>query len=327
MTQIIFKDLLNSVSSVLGLHPELQKHFDRSLRDTLSSSDLVDLLSGTITTKFIKSSFIHSLQSTATLALEMDARKSDNLRSVADQLWNPLVATLLKHISLATPTLSPPKVAPVKKSSPAPTELPDANAVEEIRRKLRALKDARKLKFDTAAHAHVKCKALNCSFCSVLFSTVHITKCIGHKKCSTVGWYPHVGVPLWRLLRAKHDAGAACQLSNRSCKEWEIPSLNSCQDDVCERMEGLQLSSDSNPPLPNVINQQPIECDAPIAEEARGPTPTLDEPPVTNWALECETDETISVNSMPGTTPLWKVSPKRRSNSELSYPMGNKRIQ
>lgn len=72
---------------------------------------------------------------------------------------------------------------------------------------------------------YIDCKLTNCSFTRTLFQNVALTKCTGHKKCVASGWFPHVGITLWKSLASKHTHETIFSARSRKLKDNEMPSL------------------------------------------------------------------------------------------------------
>lgn len=228
-----FNTLLESVKVVTRNHTFLFEHFERELRDVIASCALQDLVNSTIPKKTILNAIISSLESTSQLALEEAARvQNSDLDSISAQLWNPLVASLVKML-FSGPVKHEKKVSPTKTKqrkdvSKAPSRtvtLPSSAEVDKIRSSLKAVALTRTRLY--ANTGHVTCDRDCCAFCKHMFMNLNLTKCEGHKKCSASGWYPHVGKSLWSMLKAKHAALVPCKLKPQACKSGELPALQS----------------------------------------------------------------------------------------------------
>lgn len=90
------------------------------------------------------------------------------------------------------------------------------------------LKDTKPL-YATYGQRYVKCNSRNCEFCETMFNNLAVTQCskFGHTPCNSVGWYPHVGVSMWKQLRRQHDSGLQFIPKSSVVKPGELPRLSS----------------------------------------------------------------------------------------------------
>lgn len=204
------------------------------------------LLDGNIPQQIINNLLTTSLESTAQFCLDLFERNSEaKFKSIADMLWNPITACLFKvaasKVTMRKETILsrlPRKAEQRLKPAKLPVSLPDGE-IASIRHKLNDIKLTRSVLYDTPGHPHVKCVTPSCKICQCLFTNLNITKCEGHKRCSKVGWYPHVGPSLWQMIRKKHAENRDVGILPKSCKAHEIPALASV--DICRS----QTDSDS----------------------------------------------------------------------------------
>lgn len=230
--------LLEGVKIVLQPHEELNTHFEETLRSSISACDLSQLLSQKVPFKTIVNSFSSALQSTSESALiEFERTQEPKFRSIADQLWNPLIASMLRCVvpspvvaaqSRPSPPTVPeksksPKPKDLKRNSPAPKLEPDS--LSRLQEKLRAVALTRDYLYRTPFHSHVKCGRPRCRFCRHMFFNLNITRCEGHKPCCSVGWYPHFGPGLWSVLRRRHNSDETCRIAPKDCNAHELPAL------------------------------------------------------------------------------------------------------
>lgn len=238
-----FKPLLEAVRSIPGQEDVIIQEFENTFRSCVSAVDMHLLLTGNIPQNVIDNALISALQTAADFCLNSYSVTSNlKYRDIANMLWNPISASLFKTIAQVQVTVS----SDVKKVSTSPTAVPalpknqkkepkskprdpvrlPKDQVEGIRRRLASVALTRRHLYSmTGGHPHVKCTTPNCSFCSTLFNTLNITRCEGHKRCCSAGWYPHIGVPLWNMLRAKHQSGSKNTVRAQPCKPHEIPAL------------------------------------------------------------------------------------------------------
>lgn len=99
--------------------------------------------------------------------------------------------------------------------------------VEEVLMELNHYAASPKL-YARPGQKYIKCKQDHCSFCTAMFEHMVITPCsrFGHANCNTVGWFPHVGISLWKSLRSQHDAGMPFKPRTVEIKDEELPPLS-----------------------------------------------------------------------------------------------------
>lgn len=263
-----------AIQKIIGQHDFLSHRFEHSLRSSISSIDLSLLLSGNIPRKIITNCLTSALQETANLAEEhYEATTDVRFRTIADQLWNPLVATFsqlmpqqehsnnAKNQSLEKSVSVPQAKKSAKKANLAAKVPPAAVSATEqqtIRSRLEAVKLTKKQLYKTPFHAHIKCEVNDCSFCVHMFNNLNITQCIGHKPCAAIGWYPHVGPVLWQMLKTKHNAGFPCRLQPKACKSFELPSLLAMTDSA-KVSSNMDVEQHSPQPVSTVSTQESLD--------------------------------------------------------------------
>lgn len=257
-----YKKLERATKSLLETYPHLLLAYEDNLREAVASQDLQLLLSNSIPNKIWANCIAMSLRHTAELA------KSESLNNIAEQLWNPIVESLLtmlsKQVSVELTRPLPTKTAVRKPVTLTRSEAPQTTLGEqEVREQLMQKVD--EVKFSSAFHKHIKCGTPSCKFCTDLYKQVHITRCVGHSPCHPSGYYPHVGKPLWNMLKTKHNKQTPCKLKNRPCKPDELPCLDNSPNDEQLRQENqdVQLSVE--------IDDQPdwLEQDADSRDSVR----------------------------------------------------------
>lgn len=110
----------------------------------------------------------------------------------------------------------------VKKSKPI--SLPSAKGADKVYKELCTY-----LASDQPPYKHVPymdCKHTLCSFTRTLFQNIALTKCVGHKKCVPSGWFPHVGMTLWKSIASKHSEGSIFTAKSRTLKPNEMMPLS-----------------------------------------------------------------------------------------------------
>lgn len=67
------------------------------------------------------------------------------------------------------------------------------------------------LLFAVPSQGHISCRQPGCKFCREMFCNTDVTSCgkYDHKNCTKSGFFPHVGIKLWKILRSKHNSGVA----------------------------------------------------------------------------------------------------------------------
>lgn len=78
------------------------------------------------------------------------------------------------------------------------------------------------------AQSYVKCTTTNCDFCTMMYNHLDLSACrmFGHQPCHTTGYFPHVGISMWKKLRKQHDAGQEFKPSpTTKRKEGDLPRL------------------------------------------------------------------------------------------------------
>lgn len=218
-----YKKLERSTKSLLEPYPHLFITYENTIREAIASQDLTLLLSNSIPNRIWANCIAMSLRATA------DHAKRESLTSIAEQLWNPIVDSLLQMLSKqvsaeVTRPLKTVKTVQKKVQKPRSEAQPPKVDAQTVRDQLMQIVDSPNL-FSTPGHKHVKCATPSCQFCSTLFKQLHITKCTGHAPCHPSGYYPHVGKPLWNMLKSKHARSTSCKLNKRPCKDGEYPCL------------------------------------------------------------------------------------------------------
>lgn len=229
---MLFHKIFESVSSLTEKDPILSQAFEQSFRESLSSLDMQILLSGPIPVEIFRSILSSSLQYTSTHSLQLFESTSDKrYERLHHQLWNPLVSSLVSSISASSlgnrPFHQQSSTSKVRAGSItacfAALSLTTSEE-EEIRQKLSDYSQKSNRLYNTKFHAHISCKTDRCRFCYAMFTHVNITKCVGHKPCHRSGYFPHVGTPLWSMIRKKHTSGS-CQFKVKPCQSGEIKAL------------------------------------------------------------------------------------------------------
>lgn len=230
---------IEAIKRIVAQHDFLYKTFEEELRNVIAGSDLLVLITGSISRSVIINSLSASLQKTAEIALtRYEDTKELQFFSIAQQLWNPLVANLLQTLTIDPKEQSVPMtskhlqpkqvVKKVSRNTLKTTVLAPTLAATDLlllRDKLKAVALTKPHLYSTSAHTHIQCGTVKCEFCTDLFHTVNLTKCEGHKPCCNAGWYPHIGKALWSMVRSNHSKGLACRMTPKACKKTELPCI------------------------------------------------------------------------------------------------------
>lgn len=160
---------------------------------------------------------------------EYEESKDPKFKQIADQLWNPMTATLTKLSLKESPSESTKalktKIHSKKSVKPSADPIsPDVDS-QQVRQRLRLVLRSKLNLYKNEAHHHIKCVAKSCTFCTDLFQRVNITKCVGHRLCHATGFYPHVGTALWAMLKNKHVKRQQCTLPIKQPAVHELPAL------------------------------------------------------------------------------------------------------
>jgi hypothetical protein len=263
-----FNNLLEAVKNTPGITTQVVEFFETTFRSGISGLDISLLLDGNIPKKTISNLLESSLVATAQFCLDLHEQLHEQkFKDIANMLWSPLTAMLLKDSTLepchsceAPPTK---KVAKKEKKISAPVSLTETQ-IASIRGRLRDISKTKTHLYQTSGHSHVKCDVPKCEFCYALFTCLNITRCEGHKRCSTVGWYPHVGPSLWQMLKKKHARHEPHRLSVKPCKPNELPGLSVGTEELQSATTVEDMDSQSNgstptatpPPSPRSLPQQ-----------------------------------------------------------------------
>lgn len=233
-----FYPLLEALRSIKGINDTIIKEFENDFRSNISSVDFKHLTTGSIPQNILQNCITSSLQHTAEYCLQLYEANNDlEMFKISHMIWNPLTSSLCKMIAIVPPRVMDKRPCPKKSSdtsSASGTRKADVRNVvaidasvdvADIRRRLKGVVLTKPHLFETPAHKHVQCMKQNCEFCKHLFTHVNITRCDGHKNCTSIGWYPHVGTSMWNMVRKRHASGLSCAVKLKDCKVGEIPAL------------------------------------------------------------------------------------------------------
>jgi len=209
-----------------------RKYFFEQLYGTLdAATSISSLLFGHST-----STLIQSIRSA--LISVSSASRDPRVRG----LWNPVTAILLKNLEdlvrlnevddissristtsltapvptnrIRTDSQAAPKKKVVKPLSLTRQQVNDVDSSAPILQDRDAITIRAETKGPWFPHlSHVKCSAVECSFCEQLWHALHLTRCVDikcHKKgvkCNTLGWSAHVFPTMWLAAKIDHDAG------------------------------------------------------------------------------------------------------------------------
>lgn len=231
---LLYKKYFLALSQITNSDAELLKHFEDTFRFAISSLDMQILMDGIIPPKILLNVLQNSLKSTSQLAFEKSTTShNSNFLHMSFQIWNPLLEvtirdckTLLSASRLENTPSKQPSKNKVGSIAAAFEDLKiDEVQSNQIRILLKEHGASTKRPFAGKFHKHIQCSKDNCNFCKTLYHSVNITKCVGHKPCHRSGYYPHIGHPLWCMLKNKHNK-EICNLTPKTCKPGELPSLS-----------------------------------------------------------------------------------------------------
>lgn len=207
-----------SVQRILSNQPHLQIEFENHFRSLVANAPLQDMLKGTLSPSFLSSCFQKTLEHLASYEA-VDP-------TLSTMLWNPLLAdTLALHLEVALQAANNKTRVEktVRKDSKSTSSTKSEKPVDipAVYMQLDQFLRSNPAPYKTAP---VRCDFVGCKFCLGLFDSIKLTKCEGHKPCTSAGWFPHVGKTLWNALRRKHDRNTAFVDTERSVKHDEMQS-------------------------------------------------------------------------------------------------------
>lgn len=193
--------------------------------------------------------------------------------------WKMVSALILQSLSkrpnqngvtsVVSRVTGPPKVGSVKVQPRGSTTLPNfvdhfalcKPSVEPVAEQV--LKQLSELRLSTIKplyrnkyHYYIRCRSSRCDFCLTMFYHMSLTSCIslhhGDIPCHHTGYFPHVGLRLWKQLRTRHDSGEPFKPTARS-RELKYTLFS------YEQMKGLET------PCP--IYDDKIDTDTPVESQ------------------------------------------------------------
>lgn len=133
------------------------------------------------------------------------------------------VPSPVAHIEAKLREVSVTQSKPMKVKRTKKVTLPSGTGVDKVYNDLFTY-----LATDRPPYNHVpyiECKHTQCAFTRTLFQNIALTKCEGHKKCVPSGWFPHVGLTLWKSLASKHTEDTIFKAKARQLKPNEMQPL------------------------------------------------------------------------------------------------------
>jgi len=119
--------------------------------------------------------------------------------------------------------------------------------------------------FRTKFHKSLDCRIKSCLFCKNMYSYVNLTACnsmhTNTKPCVPTGWYPHVGIGLWKCIKPAHDKGKPYRADVKPVKTQELPPLIMWQTNLANSLEPSQIAEIPIPIANTGTNIQPMEED------------------------------------------------------------------
>lgn len=196
------------------------------LRDSLAEFDTQKLQNDSThlpVYTFVTKAAFNSLIATAKLKSStkpIEAAKQAT-KNVTTDVDTPVLDVSTVEAKLREVSVTQPKPKGVTK--PKQVKLPTGNSMKAVYTDLTTY-----LGTDLPPYKHVHyidCKHTRCSFTRTLFTQVALTKCVGHKKCVPSGWFPHVGMTLWKSLASKHTELSIFKAKTRVLKDNEMQPL------------------------------------------------------------------------------------------------------
>lgn len=224
--------ILNAVNTISGEHVDIASEFERTFRNLYSSLDINVLFSGQIPVSIVANVIRASLTKTSEFAADKFRQTGiAQYHVISTLLSNPLLDETIEVIVKHTCVVKEKRTKALKKDAKtiALARAFQALSTDEVDWDNIAAtllqRDKSIHPFDNSFHTHINCMDTTCRFCTQLFTDIHLTKCVGHRKCNPVGYYPHVGVSLWNIIKSRHRKGLPYQLKERDSRPGELKAL------------------------------------------------------------------------------------------------------
>lgn len=248
--------------------------FEHQYRESLVSDSFEQLLTGVIPTAVRTTALTNALQAAADEAQERYTTTKDaKFLRMAASLWNPITANLVQSLKVFSDVSRAPDLPSKDESkSQAPDKKPRLRGSNPPRDTARIqqhiLHYLEEHPSPYRETKHIACSAAKCDFCIALFKSINLTKCSGHKPCVPSKWFPHVGPPLWKMLKKSHDKNLSYHAKRKEPSDDEIASPWS-------KSTKIASSVADNPVKPQKIPPSKVK------------SAVADSPPVKRVATEC----------------------------------------
>lgn len=262
---------------------ECKCKFEDALKHTLISNTATDLFKGLTLERKLRN-FENAVHQTVQYCYDKEHDHPPLTSLIFPLLMKAMRHALSSTDSQKTQGSSAATKKALSKTSPTTTSKPSQQSARVSERKTFAqlTEDERTKVYTklqkigpckTKANKHIKCSIPQCKFCQALYHHVNLTCCDAihpaSKKCISEGWYPHVGVGLWKVLEHHHSSGIY-KPKPRPLRETEGPSiydyLSKISDvsTVTEQTATLSLQQDDG--LSDISDVTGIECSMTLTE-------------------------------------------------------------
>lgn len=155
---------------------------------------------------------------------------------------------------------------------PSPPPIPADQEIQQVAKSLHNEVLKTSPLYDRKGQKYVRCTRTGCRFCKDMFMHLNISSCerMGHEPCHSTGWFPHIGITMWKVLRRQHDSGSLFIPKMTQPKAGELPCLSRVIGSV----------EPHNPPTEDHPNRKRPNV-APITMDT---TPAAEKSPRTNWS-------------------------------------------
>lgn len=304
--------------------------FDQALKLGFTNLTAVDLFKSPTLAKKL-SVFEEALNTTSRTCTELGHTHIDILLFAVPFLFRALRhATQPLMLSNSTKSSTPPPIQKENKRNLDKNKAEKSNQVSEPKR-IEAMPKPAGADLDavyqsitevvdrgirTKFHKSLDCRSKTCLFCKNMYSYVNITACnsmhSNTKPCVPTGWYPHIGIGLWKCIKAAHDKGKPFRAEMKPPKPQELPPLIQWQAKLAESLEPAQIS---NIPIPNSGNvNQPM--DEGLTLHASVSDLRLED----NWEKEVEKE--LPMKKLKPGTPKVAVFKHKTNKSKAPYHKG-----
>lgn len=135
---------------------------------------------------------------------------------------------------------------PAKASSRRSPILTDSDTIKRIQSVVHQRINEGVPLYSVRAQKYVKCDKVDCEFCKSMYQNMDLTACsvFGHTNCNSVGYFPHVGISMWKTLRRQHDSGQPFKPKVIIKREiGDLPRLSEAAHLSLSKLPGLSSSA------------------------------------------------------------------------------------